>query len=509
MSIYFEQQTPFYPSIPRSYLSAYVSKSILIILLYHLFFPSIGYPETGEWVPGVIHLHTKIGEGDGVLSPAEMVEKVREKGLGVAIINDHDNERVEYGVFPLRRLIKKVVERQSISTHGEKKWLEALREADNTFPEIVIPGIEAVPAYYWEGGLFDKYLSLRNWHKHILIMGLDSPDDIADIPSVGKGWPVKPGIGCLLGLWPIALFPIGLFLVRYKRYNTIEFSNLKFKEPKKTYRVLGYMLFISGILFLVNNFPYCMSPYDPYHGNPGIGPYQEVIDYVNSRGGLTFWAHPDIPFGADINGVKVTTQPHPEDLITSHDYTGFAALLEGKGASHPGGIWDRLLIEYIEGKRERPVWAIGELDYKEGDWMGDTQTVFYLKERSKHEVLQALKEGNIYAVTGLPYKPVIKNFEAWDERDNIWKGMGSTVLVNGKVKMRVEIEYPVEKELILRLIKEGKVVKSWPFKGHLKRSWEENVADKTYYRIDIDSLLIGNPIFVENENNPKERSKGS
>lgn len=47
---------------------------------------------------GVIHLDTNIGGGS--LSPEEMLKKVKDAGLKVAIITDHDNMSVEYGLPP-------------------------------------------------------------------------------------------------------------------------------------------------------------------------------------------------------------------------------------------------------------------------------------------------------------------------------------------------------------------------------------------------------------------------
>ncbi|MBI5286782.1 MAG: hypothetical protein HY878_04225 [Deltaproteobacteria bacterium] len=471
----------------------------IIISLLLFLYPSSAYSEDGEWVPGVIHLHTKIGEGDGVLSPVEMVKRVKEKGMGIAIINDHDNERVEYGLFPLRKIVKKVVERNSISRYGVKNYLDAVKKAEMAFPDvIVIPGVEAVPVYYWEGSPFDGNLTLKNWHKHILIMGLERHEDMEGLPSVGRGWPVRFGAGCFLNLWPVILLPSGLFLIRYRSYNPLEFSRIRFMETRRPYRIPGFVIFTGGVVFLVNNFPFCRPPYDPYHGDPGIAPYQEVIDYVDARGGLAFWAHPDATFDTNIDKVRVYTPPHPDDLISSDGYTGFAALLEGKKVGEPGGIWDRLLLEYLEGKRKRPVWAIGELDYKDGDWMGETQTVFFIKERTKTEVLKALKEGRVYASSGLPHKPVLKRFEIWDEKEKVWKGMGDTASVGEEVKVRVEVELHGRQELRLRLIRGGKVITSWPLKGVFTTEWVEPMEKgRTYYRIDIDSLLITNPIFVK------------
>ena len=92
---------------------------IFFILLFLL--GDASFSSALERVPGVIHLDTNISEG--TLSPEEMVKRVKEAGLKVAVITDKDNQRVEYGISPLRKIIKKVEERRSVRTFGAKNYL--------------------------------------------------------------------------------------------------------------------------------------------------------------------------------------------------------------------------------------------------------------------------------------------------------------------------------------------------------------------------------------------------
>ena len=113
-----------------------------------------GVSSAMEKIPGVIHLGTTIS--GGVLSPGEMVEKVKEAGLKVAVLTDEDNQRVEYGLFPLRRILRKVEERQSIKLYGAEKYLGLIENIAKQHPEMtIIAGVEAAPFYYWQG----SYLS--------------------------------------------------------------------------------------------------------------------------------------------------------------------------------------------------------------------------------------------------------------------------------------------------------------------------------------------------------------
>lgn len=449
-------------------------------------------------LPGVIHLDTNIS--DGVLSPEDMIKKVKEAGIQVAIINDKDNQRVEYGIFPLSDIVKKVVERGSIQTYGARAYLERIEAIARENPDMVIlPGVEAVPFYYWTGGLFNRDLKLMGFHKHILVIGLKGASDYEGIPSISYNNPAVPGIWCLINLWPLVLLIAGVWMGRYRKARVIQFSRFKVASTQRPFLIPGVLLAISGVLLVINNFPYCPRLYDQYHGDRGILPYQNLIDYVNEKGGMTFWAHPEARGRFKIGDIELDTQPYYTDLLKARDYTGFAIFAEGmRYTGSPGGVWDKLLMEYVEGKRGNPVWAIGELDYKEGDWMGDTQTIFFVKEKTKDGVLEALRKGRVYAVMGEP-KPVLEAFQVWDEVNKRWAEMGETASVGGRTRIRIKVVLPQEKWMQLKLIRGGEVMKTVRFDRFLDVEWEEDhfiPGGKTYYRLDVDSRLVTNPIFV-------------
>lgn len=453
-------------------------------------------------LPGVIHLDTNIS--DGVLSPEDMIKKVKGAGLQVAIINDKDNQRVEYGIFPLRNIVKKVVERGSIQTYGARAYLERIEAIAKENPDMVIlPGVEAVPFYYWTGGLFKRDLKLMGFHKHILVIGLKEASDYEGIPSVGYNNPVVPGIWCLINLWPLLLLIVGVWMARYRKAKVIQFSRFKLTFTQRPFLIPGVLLGIGGILLVINNFPYCPRLYDEYHGDRGILPYQNLIDYVNKKGGMTFWAHPEARGRFKVGDIELDTQPYYTDLLKARDYTGFAVFAEGmRHTGNPGGMWDKVLMEYLQGKREDPVWAIGELDYKEGNWMGDTQTIFFVKEKTKDGVLEALRKGRVYAVMGEP-KPLLEAFQVWDEMGKRWVEMGETASVKEKARIRIKVVLPEAKTMTLRLVRGGEVIKTVRFDGILDDEWEDDLpiqTRKAYYRVDIDSRLITNPIFIETTN---------
>lgn len=498
-------------------------------------------------VPGVIHLESRAGGSP--LSFDEVLSRVERAGIKIAFFNDKLCNRVEYGLPPMRRVLKVSRERDSISLFGPDNYLSEIGEAGRRNQGVLaFPGAEVAPFYYWDGSLFDflrnlladggggrilasgaegekiqKYSYRQNpadlgfkvvdYHKDILVLGLDKPDDYRNMPAVGNRKPLVFSWLALLSLWPLPLFVFALF--RLFRSVPTAYPHLLSVKPAEDVSLSGYQqhrkrinrfslfLLVISILFLVNNFPFLSPRYDQYHGGRGSAPYQDLIDYVNAKGGMTFWSAPDIDTGVfQVGPFKLETKPYSHELLSTRNYTGFAVFAEGmKATGIPGGVWDQVLTEYVNGKRERPVWAIGELDYEDGDFMGETQTVFMLKSVTREDAISALREGRVYAVTGSAQvaKPVLRHFQIWDDSAGHWVDMGGQANCNGSVKLRVNLELPPGVSAReIKIIREGQVVRVIPLSGSLDEVFEFpaiQAGGASYYRLDIDSSLVSNPIF--------------
>lgn len=481
------------------------SIQILSVSLIFLIFWCFSIASAMERVSGVVHLDTSIS--DGVLSPEEMVKKVKEAGLKVAIITDKDNLKVEYGISPLRKIIKRIEEKSSIMTFGAKEYLGTIENIAKQNPDMtIIAGVEAIPFYYWGGSYFDHNLKLINFHKHLLVIGLEKPEDLEGIPSTGYNNPMVFDMRCLLNIWPILLIPAGLWLALYRKKELLKLRMMSFTKERRPFRILGVIILLAGVLFLINNIPFCAPLYDQYHGDRGSLPYQNLIDYVDKKGGMVFWAHPDIEGKHELNGIEIYTLPYYKELLETFNYTGFAAFTEGmKYSGKPGGVWDMALKQYINGQRMKPVWAIGELDYKEGNWMGETQTVFLVNGNNKTEILKAMRKGSMYAVHG-DTKPVLEAFQIWDDEHGVWTEMGGNATVSNAIRLKIKLRLSEEdkRNTRLRLIREGIVIKEFTLDSSLDIELTDDYlrsGERTYYRIDIDNRLISNPIFVTMKGN--------
>jgi hypothetical protein len=238
-------------------------------------------------------------------------------------------------------------------------------------------------------------------------------------------------------------------------------------------------------------------------------PYQNIIDYVNKRGGLIFWDHPETGNFDQAGPVRIETATHENDLLLTSDYTGFAVFPEGYiRAARPGGIWDQALKEYCLGKRKSPVWAIAEVGYEFGgsleDSLANQRSVLLVRKISDTEVLEALKKGRAYVMeSGGSLKFILDEFSVSAASIPTKAISGEELFLKGSAVIRIKghyIDARVE-SFKIHIIKNGTVIKILEANSPFDLTFEDSnsASDKSYYRLDAvspDLRLITNPIFV-------------
>ena len=461
----------------------------------------IGSAQTDEYlqVPGLIDLRTDFSDGSHTLE--HIIRLAKKRGFDVLFITDHDRKVLEYGVRPFQNIIKKRVETASINRGGPDNYLNMIRSASKQHPEmILIPGAESAPFYYWRGSYFKKNLTVCDWEKHLIIVGMETPEDFKQLPILHNGSSAKylsSRISAGLFL-PIISLAAGIFLITKRRI----------------LRYSGIVLSLLSLLLLLNNHPFRSSPYDQYHGYQGISPYQLVIDYVNSRGGMVFWNHPETKSGGGkIDFIFKDTPPHPQVLIESKNYSGFAALYgESPTITEPGNVWDTVLKEYCIGQRAKPAWGISSADFHQegaaGEKLGNFPTVFLVKHKTKKDILDAMRNGRMYAYRGDVALPrlVLEDFSIIDSETSMSGVMGENISVKSHpaINIRLTTSSPEKGNIAtVRLIREGELLKTFsgeiPLTIHYMDEYFEP-DKKTYYRLDVrdtkNRIIVSNPIFV-------------
>lgn len=472
-------------------------KGIGALLFILLFYASANAVQEFSQLPGVIHVHTTFSSGQHSIE--ELVSKAKEKGLEVLVLTDHDLVVMEYGIFPFRNIIKKRKEMRSVLKLGVDQYLSEINRVNRGQKEVlVIPGIQSSPFYYWTGSPFGEGLTAHNYQKELLLIGMQATEDYLELPLLHRGFSTR----YFNELFPQALFFLGaLLLAVYLLFQ------------RGIFRVAGVLIGLLSIAFLINDHPLQSSRFDPYHGDQGIEPFQELIDHARQRNGLTFWAHPESNYsknGVQLGPIKMVTGHYSEDLISSKGYTGFSAIYgDTITITKPGALWDQILNEFCDGKRSSPVWGIAGADFhaeKNGIDLDTFQTIFWAKDKSAAAVLSALESGKVYAVQKSGnYRLSLDRFEAIDQGTGKKARMGDEIdatgpllIISGRVSASDRESYPVK----VVLIRGGEVWESFegmtPLEFHFVEKDQWN--GKIFYRLEVrgpaSHWLLSNPIFV-------------
>jgi len=277
------------------------------------------------------------------------------------------------------------------------------------------------------------------------------------------------------------------------------------------YRIAGIVIFIWCVVSIANSNVFRSSPFDQYHGDQGITPYQHLIDYVDSKGGLTFWNYPETKSGVrQMAPIYVDTPSYPEVLEQARDYTGFAAIYgDNITVTEPGNIWDRVLIAYCDGRRNRPVWGISTADFHEeggaGEKLGNFPTIFLVQEKSRKDVLKALRNGKMYASYQGNYLQSVRLDEfsvcsSEGEKKGI-SGDEITLKENPRIRIFLSAAEASEKKVRVRLIRSGELIETFEGTLPMQIYYEDRCfqpGEKVYYRMDMQGQgkIVSNPIFV-------------
>ena len=482
-----------------------------ILFLHTALLTRCVFAQDASGFPAAIHIQSNFS--DGRFSIEQLVEKAKAKDIKILIITDTLLRRWEYGIWPFRNLIKRRIEEDSVIKKGIGRYLETIKEIQRKNPDIIlITGVEAAPFYYWRGNILKGKLALYNWHKQLLIIGLETVDDYRNLPVVSnRSFSSRHWQG-FIQLWPIAVIIAGIFLLQFRKIREklfpgrIEIYKYKFRF----FRNLGYILVCFGILFLFNNLPFKISRYDQYSADSGVGPYQDLIDYVNQNNGMAFWAHPEASYSRIFQNIRVITRPYKYALWKTKDYTGFALLYyDNTTITDPGDLWGQILLHYSKGRRDRPVWGFGEIDYDGNTFkeLDGIQTVFLLKDFNKEEVIEALRNGKIYAKLNMQKNDFyLSKFIITDVNKKTAANMGDEIVLRSKPQIFIEANcsYPDKEKVILRLIRNGEIIKTFVLEGpEYSVEFEDDyyqINEKIFYRLEIEGnscRILSNPIFVQ------------
>lgn len=465
-------------------------------------------------LPAVIHAHSTWSTGDRSLD--QLVELAARRGVEAIFLAENFQQRFEYGLPPLRGLLRYRVEYPSILQKGPDAFLAAVAAANARQGRVLlVPGVEVMPLYYWTGNLLNGSLTMHDGQKNLLALGLLRPDDYRKLPAVGNPHIARWGWQSLLYLSPLLLLGCGGWLLTQKRRRVVvhleRFHLVESRRPV----ALSLLCMGAGLLLLANNYPFRVVPFSQYDGDLELAPFQAVIDHIASRGGLSVWSLPEARDHqvVQVAGLRATirTEPYADDLLGTDRFAAFGGIYEDTTTfTEPGGGWDYLLLEYLGGRRPAPVWAIGEAAYhregQAGKRFGEVQTVLLPDGRETPRLLEALRAGRIYALQ--------RTVEAGLRLDRFQVALPGRPPAQSGGRLDLPAGAPPEVQVAVtgspnpipvtaRLIRSGVVVHTAQGSTPFSLSWSDGElrpGGRAYYRLEVQGPgghhILSNPIFV-------------
>lgn len=484
-----------------------IVRSLLPILIFGII-PAGSISAEYIQAPAAIGVKTTASEGRHSIADAARLAK--DGGFDVLIVTDALINRWQYGVWPFRNIIRQTRETWSISRYGLKRYIEELGAAGKANPGLVIlGGVEVAPFYYWEGFPLLGRFAIRDWHKHMIVAGLDTVKGLKGLPIIGNiSGSSKPS--ALFLLVPLSIFVLGLFCLYQGRHAVAGVYERSLGVLVQHWRVAGILITMIGALLLVDGYPYRQHRFDAYHGSRGSMPYQNLIDHVDKMGGLTFWTHPEAG-NIDRSGkVGIMTGTYGELLLETSGYTGFAIFPEGyEVIGRPGGVWDSILREYCEGLRRSPAWAVGTLDYERSgslaEYMTVLRTVLLVRKLDRDGVLDALRRGRSYVSKDSRSSDfILERFTASDISEVSAATMGETIEIDGAVRISLRGSFKSSTVSTVRavLLRDGEPVKNFQVETPFDIKFDDETLAREgrhYYRLELKSeglFLVTNPVFV-------------
>ena len=445
----------------------------------------------------------KTNFSEGCASIKDIGNQSERLGIDAVIFGDYARNSIEFGAKPFERIFKNATEGPSVLGRGASGFISEVNDNDRQIKEtILIPGVETIPFYFWSGSNYDKNLTAHNWDKHLMVIGLPTAQEYEQLPLQNSNLSSKY-TNSLLNQFAILAF---LFMVSvgtvYKGYA----------------RILTVPLMVLLLLLTINNHPFRSSPFDAYHGDQGMQPYQNMIDYANSNGAMVFWNHMEPISSIRKHGTtSLATVPYPDDLLKTKNYTGFQVV-----GDHPiqqaeaGQQWDQALMEYLQGQREQPVWGYGGNNYlcegQNGDRLGSVRTIVLVREKNRDTLLDAIRKGRMYSVRQVDENRLsLDEFIVEDQKTGQQATLGQELTSTDfpAVKIKLRSIKGGNKTARIQVIRNGVLVKQENVSLPYELTWRDVGNDqegRAYYRIkaSVNSMdhLVSNPIFVKFSDTP-------
>ena len=220
--------------------------------------------------PGPGHHPSRSTISDGKYTIPEIIRIAKQNNIKIIVITDRDLMRWEFGLWPLRNIIRKSVEDNSIFKYGGRGYFNELKNMQKANPDLVlIPAVESAPFYYWQGSIFNNDFKLCSWHKSILVIGLEKITDYMNLPVIGNkralALPFKWHNFLYIFFFVLVLY-FGILCLSKRQFNYTDIHGRQLGPYSRRWQLCGAFLLALGFLFFINNYPFCDYKFDQFKG---------------------------------------------------------------------------------------------------------------------------------------------------------------------------------------------------------------------------------------------------
>jgi hypothetical protein len=473
---------------------------------------SAAMPEQGPMsLRAAIHVHSTMSTG--MLNLESLARRAEQQQLDVLILSENFTLRYDYGFHPLEGFLKYQVTFPSVMEYGVQRFLDEIQAVQRRHPNlIIIPGVEVAPHYYWTGSLLNGNLTMHNAQRNLLVIGLEKAEDYEMLPARGNsGSFVWNWLSLANGLPLLLLVPLAWI---WKHGGSRSFESIGARSRLRN--GCAIILLAMGLGFTVNAWPIKMPVYDSHDSNVGYRPYQDLIDKAVERGALVFWSMTEArdcsqhSFGP-LGTVTIKTEPHPEALVLTRDYTGFGGLYQdGRRVVAPGSVWDQLLQSKMTTGQEAFPTMIGEVAFHgtsdAGKDLDQVYTVIQAADRTMAGVMNGIRTGRAYVVGRGDQNVLLQLDEFRVSNKHTSAMLGETLQgsASGDILVHVRLSafdgrsHPTK----IRVIRSGHIIRQ--IDGHTPMQLElvdreAGSGEWLNYRVEVigtSGELLTNPIFV-------------
>jgi hypothetical protein len=487
----------------------------LLFSLSRVTYGAVG-PESGvQPIVAAFHVHSTASTGGLTLD--QLAARAEQLGLDAIILSDNFSLRFEYGLFPLRGVLRHVVSIPSVNGAGVKSFLTAVAEAQARHPQVLlVPGFEVTPYYHWTGSLPGQDLTLHDSQKNLLVLGLPQAEDYAALPVTSNPASYRYEAATLLNLTPVALTVPAVWLWRRRSARSTRIGMVTYTTRRRRPVLAIVFLALAGGL-LVNAWPFGQPVFSAYQEGLGYQPYQAFIDAVTARGGVAIWSMPEArdfnvySFGL-LGKVTVKTDPYPEALAFTRQYTGFGGVYQDNHTvTQPGGIWDQVLGLYVAGQRGRPPFVFGEIAFHGPGHdrleLSQIVNVLWVRERTVDSVIEAIRTGRLYPVSQ-PHKEFglrLDRFRVECEGGARGADSGETLDPEGARDLTVRVAVSTldqgRHQIAVSIVRSGQIIARTTGETPFEQDFLDArvpAGEWGIYRVEVrgDGEILSNPIFV-------------